>query len=85
MAQKAIIRFGGNLGYRLHPEIISPLLQILNPLRMFKIVFRDSSLIRNKCLFCLLWPSSASADRIGYITNFCSVIKLWYTKSGSAK
>jgi len=51
MAQKAIIRFGGNLGYRLHPEIISPLLQILNPLRMFKIVFRDSSLIRNNCLY----------------------------------
>jgi len=27
-------------------------------------------------IFCLLWLSSASADRIGYITSFCSMIKL---------
>jgi len=26
-------------------------LQTLHPLRMFKIVFRDSSLIRNNCLY----------------------------------
>ena len=26
-------------------------LQTLHPLRMFKIVFRDSSLIRNSCLY----------------------------------
>ena len=33
--------------------------------------------IRNNCfLFCLLWLSSASAGRIGYITSFCSMIKL---------
>ena len=25
MGQKVIIMFGGNLGYRLHPETISPL------------------------------------------------------------
>jgi len=27
-------------------------------------------------IFCLLWLISASADRIDYITNFCSMIKL---------
>jgi len=44
---------------------------------MFKIVFRDSSLYRKQLfLFCLLWLSSASAERIGYITNFCSLIEL---------
>jgi len=32
------------LGYRLRPETISPLLQTFLPLRMFKIVYRDSSL-----------------------------------------
>jgi len=36
--------FGGNLRYRLHPETISPLFADLSSLRMFKIVFRDSSL-----------------------------------------
>jgi len=44
---------------------------------MFKIVFRDSSLYRKQLsLFCLLWLISASADRIAYITSFCSMIKL---------
>jgi len=52
-------------------------LQIFRPLRMFKTVFRGSSLHRKRLsLFCLLWLSSASADRIGFITNFCSMIKL---------
>jgi len=44
---------------------------------MFKIVFRDSSLYPIQLsLFCLLRLISASADRIGYITNFSSVIEL---------
>jgi len=52
-------------------------LQTFLPLRMFTIVFRDSSRHRKQLfLFCLLWLSSASADHIGYITNFCSMIKL---------
>ena len=52
-------------------------LQTLHPLRMFKIVFRDSSLYPNQLsLFCLLRLISASANRIGYISNFCSVILL---------
>jgi len=52
-------------------------LQIFRPLRMFKIVLRDSSLYPKQLpLFCLLRLISASAKRIGYITNFCSMIKL---------
>ena len=31
---------------------------------------------KQSSLFCLLWLSSASAERIGYITDFCSIIKL---------
>ena len=42
---------------------------------MFKIVLRSSSHYPNQLpLFCLLRLISASADRIGYITNFCSMI-----------
>jgi len=44
---------------------------------MFKIVFRDSSLYpKQLSLVCLLRLISACADRIGYITNFCSMIEL---------
>ena len=46
-------------------------LQTFSPLRMFKIVFHDSSLYpKQLSLFCLLWLISASADRTGYITEF---------------
>ena len=52
-------------------------LQTIHPLRMFKIVFRDSSLYpKQLSLFCLLWLINGSADRSGYITNFCSMIEL---------
>jgi len=52
-------------------------LQTLHPLRMFEIVFRDSSLYpKQLSFFCLLRLISASADRIGYISNFCSMIEL---------
>jgi len=45
--------------------------------RMFKIVFRDTTLYAKQLsLFCLLRLISASAKRIGYISNFCSMIKL---------
>jgi len=44
---------------------------------MLKIVFRDSSLYPKQLpLFYLLRLISASADRNGYITNFCSMIEL---------
>jgi len=44
---------------------------------MFKIVFGDSSVYpKQLSLFCLLWLISACADHIGYITSFCSMIKL---------
>jgi len=52
---------------------------------MFKIVFRDCSLYpKQLSLFCLLWLSSASADRIGYITSFCSMIKLLHKLKNSS-
>jgi len=52
---------------------------------MFKIVFRDSSHYRKKLfLFCLLWLSSASSDRIGYITNFCGMIELLHELKNSS-
>ena len=44
-----------------------------------KDALRDSSLYpKQLSLFCLLWPISASADRIGYMTKFCSMIKLMH-------
>ena len=52
-------------------------LQIFRPLRMFKIVLRDSSLSpKILLLFCLLRLISTSAKRIAYISNFCRMIKL---------
>ena len=50
----------------------------------FKIVFRDSSLYPNQlCLFYLLCLISACSDRIGYITNFCSMIKMLHELKNS--
>jgi len=44
---------------------------------MFKIVFRDSSLYPKQLpSYYLLRLISACADPIGYITNFCTMIKL---------
>jgi len=44
---------------------------------MFKIVLRDSALYpKQLSLFCLLRLISASAERIGYISNFYSMIEL---------
>jgi len=61
----------------MRPETTSPLLQTLHPLRMFKIGFRGSSLHpKQLSLFCLLRLISASADRGGYISKFCSMIEL---------
>jgi len=51
---------------------------------MFKIVFRDSSLHgKQLSLFRLLRLISASDDRIGCITNFCSMIKLLHELKNS--
>jgi len=51
-------------------------MQTFRPLRMFKIVFRDSSLYpKQLSLSCLRWLSSASADRVSYINGFCSMIE----------
>jgi len=52
-------------------------LQTFRPLRWFKIVLLDNSLYpKQLSLFCLLRLISASADPIGNITNFCSMIEL---------
>jgi len=54
-------------------------LQTFRALRMFKIVLRDSSLHPKQLpLFFLLRLICASAEPIGYISNFCSLIKLLY-------
>jgi len=60
-------------------------LQTFCLLCMFKIVFRDSSLYpKQLSLFCLLRLISASADRTGYITNFCSMIELLHELKNSS-
>jgi len=52
---------------------------------MLKIVFRGSSLYpKQLSLFCLLWLISASAERIDYITNFCSMIELLHELKSSS-
>jgi len=52
---------------------------------MFKIVFRDSSLYPKQLfLFCLLWLISACGKRIGYITNFSSMIELLHEFKNSS-
>jgi len=52
---------------------------------MFKIVFRLSSLYPERLsLFCLLWLTSASAGRIGFITSFCSMIELLHELKNSS-
>jgi len=52
---------------------------------MLKILFRDSSLDPKKMsLFCLLWLISAGADRVGYITNFCSMKELLHELKNSS-
>ena len=73
MGQKVIIRSGGIFVCVQKPS--QHFLQIFRSLRMFKIVLRDSSLYPKQLpLFCLLWLISASAKRIGYISNLCSMI-----------
>jgi len=50
----------------------------------FKSVFRDSSLYPKEfSLFCLLRLISASADRNGYISNFCSMVELLHQLKNS--
>jgi len=51
---------------------------------MFKNVFRDSSLYpKQLSLFSLLRLINAQADRIGYISNFCSMIELLHELKNS--
>jgi len=52
---------------------------------MYKTVFRYSSLYpKQLSLKCLLWLSSASDDRVGYISNFCSMVELLHELKNSS-
>ena len=85
MGQKVIFRFGGIFVIVCVQKQSHHFLQIFRPLRMFKIVLRDSSLYAKQLtLFCLLWLISASAKRIGYISNLCSMIKLLHELKNSS-
>jgi len=65
MGQKLIIRFLWESGLLSASRNHHHFLQTFRPLRMFKIVFRDSSLYpKQLSLFCLIMLISASADRI---------------------
>ena len=60
-------------------------LQTFRPVRMFKIVFRDSPLYpKELSLFCLLWLGSERADRTGYISSFCGMINLLHELKNSS-
>jgi len=60
-------------------------LQTFRSLRMSNMVFRDISLYpKQLSLFCLLRLTSAGADRIGYTTNFCSLIELLHDLKNSS-
>jgi len=52
---------------------------------MLKIVFCSSSFYPEQLsLCCLLWLISASADRVGYITEFFSMIELLHELRNSS-
>jgi len=75
MGQKVIIRFWWESGLSSVQKPSHHFLQTFRPLRMIKIVFRDSSLYPKQLpLFYLLWRISATTNRIGYTTNFCSML-----------
>ena len=78
MGQKVIIRSGVIFVIVCVQTPSHHFLQILRPLR-------DSSLYpKQLTLFCLLWLISASAKRIGYISNFCSMRKLLHELKNSS-
>ena len=61
-------------------------LQTFRPQRMFKIMFRDSSLYPTQLsLFCLLWLIKINSDRISYVTNFSVMIELLHELKNSSK
>jgi len=79
------------VGIRVIASIQQPshhFLQTFRPLRMFKIVFRDSLTFTEIIVFVLPAMaehlSSACAERIGCTTNFCSMIKLLHELKNSS-
>jgi len=85
MGQKVIVRFWWES--RLSSVSRNHVITFCRPFAhhaCFKIVFHDSSLYpKQLCLFYLLCLISACADRIGRITNFCSMIKLLHELKNS--
>jgi len=86
MGQKVIVRFWWESGLssasRNH---LTTFCRLFVHDAYFKIVFRDSSFYpKQLSLFCLLWLISASADRIDYIANFCSMIELLHELKNSS-
>jgi len=83
MGQKLIIIFCWEFGSIVCAQKLSHhFLQTLH--LMFKIVFCDSTRYpKQLSLFCLLRLISASAERIGYISNFYSMIKLLHELKNS--
>jgi len=83
---KVIIRFWWGSGLSsASKEPSHHFLQTFRLLRMFKIVFHDGSLYHKQLpLFCLLMLISASADSIGYITNFGRMIELLHELKNSS-
>jgi len=85
MGQKVIIRFWWESG--LSSASRKHLTTFCRPFVHYAclIVFRDSPLYpKQLSLFCLLWMISASAGRIGYITNLCSMIELLHELKNSS-
>jgi len=85
MGQKVIIRFWWECG--LFSVSRNHIATFCRPFVQYacKIVFRDSSLYpKQLSLFCLLRLGSASAYRIGYITNFCSMTELLHELKNSS-
>ena len=40
--------------------------------------------LKQLSLFCLLWLISASADHIGSVTNFCTMVELLHERKNSS-
>jgi len=88
MGQKEIIRFWWGCG--LSSASRKHITTFCRPFVLYACLGLCSAIvhfIRNNCfLFFLLWLIGACADRIGYITSFCSMIeRLLEIKNSSCK
>jgi len=85
MSQKVIIMFWWEPGLlsasRNHATIFCRPFVHYAYLRLYSAIVH---VIQNNCFICKLRLISAYADHIGYVTNFCSMIKLLHTSSKTA-